>query len=173
MTNTTRPRTPERWLANLFSGIAAVLLFAMMTLTFVDVILRYWFNAPIPGGFEVTELLLASLIFSGLPLVTLEREHVNVDLFDRFVPKSLHKIRDAVVLVVCNICVGVLAWRMWIKANESLSYGDITSVLELPLAPVFFLAAATLALTAVIFLVLLVRGVNHPSNVVSNDLPNS
>ena len=159
MTGSEKSNSWERWIAGILGGFAAVLLFAMMSLTFVDVILRYWFNAPIPGGFEVTELMLASLIFCGLPLVTMEKEHVSVDLFDKFIPQSLHRIRDIAVLVVCGICVAVLAWRMWLKASESQAYGDITSVLELPLAPVFFLSAFTLALTAVIFLVFLYRRV--------------
>ena len=49
-------------------GIAAsAILFCMMTLTFVDVVLRYVFNRPLRGGFEVTELMLLVLIFAGLP----------------------------------------------------------------------------------------------------------
>ena len=163
MTNTTTPRRWEHWLKALFGGFAALLLFAMMSLTLIDVVLRYWFNAPIPGGFEVTELMLASLIFCGLPLVTMEQEHVSVDLFDRFIPVGLHKIRDVSVLIICNICVAVLAWRMWLKARESQAYGDITSVLELPLAPVFFLGAFALALTVMVFAVLLQRKLKSAS----------
>ena len=67
-------------------AVAGGLLFAMMTLTFVDVVLRYFFNAPIKGGFEVTELMMAVLIFAGLPLVSRKNEHVTIDAFDRFFP---------------------------------------------------------------------------------------
>ena len=155
--NETHSKAWEHWVRVLFGGFAAVLLFLMMSLTFVDVILRYWFNAPIPGGFEVTELMLASLIFCGIPLVTMEQEHVSVDLFDKFIPKVVHRFRDIVVLVVCTLCVSVLVWRMWLKARESQAYGDITSVLELPLAPVFFLGSFSLALTATVFAILLYR----------------
>lgn len=151
------PANWESWLRHLFGGIAAALLFAMMCLTFVDVVLRYVFNAPVPGGFELTELMLASLVFLGLPLVTLHREHVAVDLFDRFVPAALRGPRDLLIEAVCTVCAAVLCWRMWHKAMESVSYGDITSVLELPLAPVFFLGAIALAATTVVFLVLMLR----------------
>ncbi|NKB60644.1 MAG: TRAP transporter small permease subunit [Gammaproteobacteria bacterium] len=173
MINPTTPPLWERWLKGLFGGFAAVLLFAMMSLTFIDVILRYWFNAPIPGGFEVTELLLASLIFCGLPLVTMENEHVSVDLFDKFIPGSWRRWQDLVILIACNVCVGVLAWRMWLKARESQGYGDITSVLELPLAPVFFLASFALAITVVIFLILLLRRVKSDRISPSEHIPNA
>ena len=165
MTNPTTSLSWERWLKGLFGGVAALLLFAMMSLTFVDVILRYWFNAPVPGGFEVTELLLASLIFCGLPLVTMENEHVSVDLFDRFIPQALRRWRDLLVLIVCNVCVGVLSWRMWLKAKESLAYGDITSVLELPLAPVFVLGSISLAVTIAVFFVMFLRRISAGADV--------
>ena len=58
------------WATRLLGLGAAVLLFAMMVLTFVDVWGRYFFNSPVPGGFEVTELMMAALIFAGLPLAT-------------------------------------------------------------------------------------------------------
>jgi TRAP-type C4-dicarboxylate transport system permease small subunit len=76
-------RAPEHaWerRADAVLGIAAsAILFAMMTLTFVDVVARYVFNRPISGAFEVTELLLLVLIFAGLPLVSHADEHVTME----------------------------------------------------------------------------------------------
>ena len=42
----------------------------MMMITAVDVAGRYLFNKPLAGGFELTEMLLAALIYCGLPLVS-------------------------------------------------------------------------------------------------------
>ena len=81
---------PERrWerRADAVLGIAAsALLFAMMCLTFVDVVARYLFNSPLRGGFEITELTLLVLIFAGLPLVSHGDEHVTMDFIDRMLP---------------------------------------------------------------------------------------
>ena len=61
-------------------GVAAsAILLVMMLLTFLDVVLRYLFNRPMAGAFEVTELLLLVLIFAGLPLVTYADEHALMD----------------------------------------------------------------------------------------------
>jgi hypothetical protein len=60
----------QRWLRRGLGGLASALLFFMMALTFVDVVGRYLFNTPVYGGFEMTEVALATLIFAGLPLVT-------------------------------------------------------------------------------------------------------
>ncbi|MDZ7810788.1 MAG: TRAP transporter small permease subunit [Arhodomonas sp.] len=40
----------------------------MLAVTTVDVIGRYFFNAPILGAFEVSEVAMALLIYAGLPL---------------------------------------------------------------------------------------------------------
>ena len=63
--------------------VAAALAF-MMVLTVVDVTGRFVFNRPIPGSFEVMEFCLAIVVFSALPLVTWDRRHITVSLFDSF-----------------------------------------------------------------------------------------
>ena len=55
---------------------------ALIGLTCVDVVARYAFNSPVNGAYELTELLLASLIFLALPLTTAAGEHIEVELLD-------------------------------------------------------------------------------------------
>lgn len=142
------------WAVRLLGVAGAVLLFGMMTLTFVDVWGRYVFDAPIPGGFEITELMMATLIFAGLPLVTRGDEHVTVDLFDKFFPKALARGRDAVVALVCAVMMGILSWRMWIKASEQAEYGDQTAALLIPVAPVSFFMSVSCAFVCVLLLII-------------------
>jgi len=54
----------RRFIAALQAGLSATsagVLFLMMAITAVDVTGRYVFNKPLPGGFEMTELLLAQI----------------------------------------------------------------------------------------------------------------
>ena len=62
----------DRVIVPVLGHFAALVLFCLMVLTCIDVVGRYFFSMPVTGGFEMTEILLASLIFAGLPLVTLE-----------------------------------------------------------------------------------------------------
>ena len=61
-------------LEKLLGLISAVVLFLMMIITTVDVFGRYVLNKPLPGGFEMTEMALAVLIYAALPLVSMRRE---------------------------------------------------------------------------------------------------
>ena len=51
--------------------LAATVLFLLMSMTFLDVILRSVFNNPIESATELTRLFMAILVFSALPMVCL------------------------------------------------------------------------------------------------------
>ncbi|MCB2100505.1 MAG: TRAP transporter small permease [Rhodobacterales bacterium] len=139
--------------ARLLGGLAAVLLFCMMTLTFVDVIGRYFFSLPVPGGFEMTELMMATLIFAGLPLVTVYDEHIVVDLFDFIVPHRARAFRDAAVTLVCALAMGVISNELAIKATEEVDYGDVTAVLLIPMAPFTYFMSVMTGFTCLLLVV--------------------
>src|SRR4030095_2451767 len=87
----------ERRVEAILGVAASAILFAMMLLTFVDVVARYVFNRPLRGAFEVTELMLLVLIFAGLPLVSFPDEHAVMDFVDRVLRgPALGRLRSVV-----------------------------------------------------------------------------
>jgi TRAP-type C4-dicarboxylate transport system permease small subunit len=138
----------------LLGAIAGVLLFCMMTLTFIDVTLRYLFNAPLQGSFEITELMLVVLIFAALPLVSRREEHVVMDFLDRFLPLGIYRalrVLEHIVSAAAMIGMGCL---MWSKASKLAAYGDTTAVLRIGLAPYVYAIAVLIFITALIHLAL-------------------
>ena len=134
---------------------SAVVLFAMMLVTAVDVAGRYLFNKPIAGGFELTEILLAALIYCGLPLVSARREHIVIDTFDPMFSRAVKRGLDMVAEVVCAVALAGVGWLIFLRANRVAEYGDTTSVLKLPLAPVVYLMAVMITVAALIHLLLI------------------
>ena len=63
--------------------LIACLLAGMVALTFADVIGRRLFGAPIYGAHDITEHLMALVVFTGLPIVTIGGAHLTIDLLDR------------------------------------------------------------------------------------------
>ena len=134
---------------------SAVVLFAMMLITAVDVAGRYLFNKPIAGGFELTEILLAALIYCGLPLVSARREHIVIDTFDPLFSRAVKRGLDMVAEVVCAVALAGVGWLIFVRAARVAEYGDTTSVLKLPLAPVVYLMGVMITVAAVIHLLLI------------------
>jgi TRAP-type C4-dicarboxylate transport system permease small subunit len=139
-------------LETLLGAISASVLFAMMLVTAIDVAGRYLFNKPLAGGFELTELMLAALIYCGLPLVSKRREHIVIDTFDVFMSKRVKRGLDVVADIVCSATLAGIGWLIFRRAVRVAEYGDTTSVLTLPLAPVAYLMGTMIVVTAAIHL---------------------
>jgi TRAP-type C4-dicarboxylate transport system permease small subunit len=137
--------------------IAASVLFAMMVLTCVDVIGRYWFSHPVFGAFEITETLLGALIFAGLPLVTLRNDHVTVDLLDPITPDWTLRIQHVVACAIGLVSTGYLSWQLWVRALRMDEAGETTGQLKYKLAYLTYSMSVLMALTALALLVLLFR----------------
>ncbi|HEX2567057.1 MAG TPA: TRAP transporter small permease [Burkholderiales bacterium] len=132
-------------------GVAAsAILLCLMLLTFADVVARYLFNAPIPGGFEITELMLLVLIFAGVPLVSHADEHVTMDFIDRMLPQEANRILIRIVHALCAAVMFFLTWQVWIKAGRISGYGDTTDVLKIAVGPFVYFMALMMALTGLI-----------------------
>lgn len=132
-------------------GLAATALFSMMLLTVADVFGRDALNAPVPGAFEVTELLMVVVIFSALPTVTANDEHVTIDFIDLVLPASVRSWHAILVDAISLVALALVTRQIWEKAVTFERYGDTTMLLLIPLAPfAYFMAilsgAATVAL---------------------------
>jgi TRAP-type C4-dicarboxylate transport system permease small subunit len=140
------------WLDRVLGAAAALLLLGLMLLTTVDVVSRYIFNWPLRGAFEITELLLLTLIFAGLPLASRAGEHVTLDFIDRPLAPSGRRLLRRLIDLLCGAIVLGLAWRVWAKADKIAAYGDTTEVLRLPVSPFVYVMALMVAITGVVHL---------------------
>jgi TRAP-type C4-dicarboxylate transport system permease small subunit len=147
-----------RLIARLFDLVTAVLLGGMTAVTFVDVIGRYILNQPLRSAFELTEVLMAATIFAALPSLTRRREHIAIDLLDRYFSPTAARIRDGIVEFASAMIVAGLSVEFFRQSKTMNAEGLYTQALKMPLAPVVFFAAVALAMAAAIHLVLTVRG---------------
>jgi TRAP-type C4-dicarboxylate transport system permease small subunit len=150
---TAGPSEAGAWLDRVLGAAAAILLFALMALTTADVVGRYIFNWPLRGAFEITELLLLTLIFAGLPLASRADEHVTLDFIDMALGEKGRLRLRRLVDFLCGVLILALAWRVWIKAGKIAAYGDTTEVLRIPVAPFIYFMAVMVAVTGIVHLV--------------------
>lgn len=140
-----------RILDRITDAICALVLFGMVAITVIDVSGRYLFNQPLPGGFEVSELLLALAIFAGLPAVTRDGSHITVDLWTSHLgersKRVQQKVSDGVSFIVC----AALATFMHFKAGDVAAQRDATSYLNFPLYPIAYFMSLSCAVAAIIF----------------------
>lgn len=132
--------------------LLVVMLSAIVALTFTDVMGRRLFNTPVFGSNDITEHLMALIIFSGLPLLTAKRGHLSIDLFDHWLlqPKwrAWHKAVDVLIAAV----LGLIAWQYFLSIHEARQNNEVSSALTIPRAWMYAYISCTTALAAVLAL---------------------
>jgi TRAP-type C4-dicarboxylate transport system permease small subunit len=120
--------------------VAAAALVVLMMVTVLDVFLRYLFNHPIRGSYDMVEAMLLVFVFNGMAAAFFARRNIVIDLFD-----VLFGARAAAVLiraadVLSLVSLGVMIWAMAQPAMQAYQYGDIKLELRLPIYVLWVIA---------------------------------
>ncbi len=109
----------------LMMAAGAVAFFAMMFVG-AEVMMRYGFDAPIPGHLELSELLMPIIVFLGLSYTQATHGHVGMDLvLDTLPPPARKRATIATLLISIFVCA-VLAWFSAKNAYQLWLYDDVT-----------------------------------------------
>ncbi|MFV0492548.1 MAG: TRAP transporter small permease [Pseudorhodobacter sp.] len=130
----------------------AVLLPALTFVTVVDVVGRYLFSSPLPGGPELTEILLMSVVFLGLPAITLDDGHVTADLFTQHLKGRAADLQLLVARLLSAVALGFGAWQLWLHGARLTGYGQVTIYLQIPIGPLGQVAAVVCGLSSLLVL---------------------
>ena len=134
--------------------LLAATVFALMMITFVDVLGRNLFNLPVPASFEITRLALGMMVFIALPLVSAQDEHVTIGLLNGLFPGRSGRRKSFVVgLFVAFLCV-VLARELWVQAGALAQQNERLMFLKIQLAPFVYVMSALSLFTAFVHLAL-------------------
>jgi TRAP-type transport system small permease protein len=133
-------------------ALVALLLFAMMMMTFADVVGRYVISRPVPGSTEIIQYLFVLTVFLALPIVTWRDEHISISLIEGAFGESVNRVRGALVRALSGGVMLAVAWQMWGYAGMLRINRDVIGYLELPVAPAAYAVSVLAAVTGLIFL---------------------
>jgi len=155
-------------LEEILSWITASVLFAIMTLTFIDVATRGLLQTPVTGAFEVTELLLVVLVFTSIPLASRAGQHIAVDLLYSFTGKRLQWLMGSLADLLTGVAILGLSWLMLNRAIRVYNDGVYTAVLNIRYWPFVFYVAFMIFLMGLIHLLLSLRFL-QPASATADD----
>jgi TRAP-type transport system small permease protein len=128
---------------------AAMALGTMALVAFFDVVLRL-LGKPITGAYEATAILVALLVYGGLPTASARDQHVRAGLFGAWLEK-----RPGLLQVMgwlrhgCTASVlATLSWALFAYGQKVGEAGDKAPYIELPLSWVAGFGAFMLLLSA-------------------------
>ncbi len=135
-----------RWVGMI--GMAVFII--MVVFTFFDVVLRYFFNRPIVGSIEITELMMAIVVFTGVAYTQLTRDHVSIDLITSRLKPKPRLIMDGFGNLISVALFVLVIWR---TAVNAILVTDKTLILEITTNPF----AALVPFGSILLLLLLLR----------------
>jgi TRAP-type C4-dicarboxylate transport system permease small subunit len=150
--------------------VVGVQLTCLMLLTTADVVMRYAFGSPFRGTFEISELMVALVMFSGFPLASLNNQHVSIDLLDRFFSPAVDRVVEIFSSLLCFGIFGSMALLLLRKASQMTLASDVTVALNISILPFVYVMVGLILLAALIHGVKCILAfsqsadLNHPSN---------
>jgi C4-dicarboxylate transporter, DctQ subunit len=109
------------WLERLEEWLIALLLAAMTTVTFSQVIARYVFNYSFTWALELTSVLFAWMIFLGIPYGVRVGSHIGVDSFVKALGAKAGRVVGAIAAALGIVYSGILlvgSWNYVAKIHE-------------------------------------------------------
>jgi TRAP-type C4-dicarboxylate transport system permease small subunit len=111
----------SRWLA-LFGGLLSCVMALIVT---ISVIGRYFFNAPIPGDYDIVGILCGCAIFSFLPYCQMVRGNIVVDFFTTGASDRVKSSLDAVGAALYLVAIVLFTWRLFYGGMELYEYSEV------------------------------------------------
>jgi TRAP-type C4-dicarboxylate transport system permease small subunit len=125
--------------------LAGIALIVMMSVTIIDVFLRYVFNHPVRGSYDLVETMMAIFVFHGMSTAFLQRRNIVIDLVDSFAHRAVVAalIRLSDLLSIATLAL--FAYAMITPAVQSFNYGELKMELQIPIWYLWALALTGIA----------------------------
>ena len=122
----------------------------MMLLTVMDVLMRAG-GRPLIGAYEVVSLLLAVVIAFGIPQVSLDRGHVNMDFLLERLPEKGRKVMNTLTRLGCLILFAFIGGNLFNVAARFRASGEVSATIQLPFYPIAYGVAVCCLLECCVF----------------------
>jgi TRAP-type C4-dicarboxylate transport system permease small subunit len=107
-------------------AVAGVLMFAIMIVVVTDVVMRYFFNAPLSWSYELISLyLMVGLFFFSLSDTLANHAHVAVDILHLYMSERMRHAAELVGYVLSTPVFAIVFYLSAVTTWESFQGGDV------------------------------------------------
>lgn len=121
--------------------VASASLFSIILLTCLDVSMRYFFNSPLTGTYDLVGLMGAVIAAFAMPYTMLEKGHVAVEILIQSLSRGVQLFIETVTHLVGIALFLVLVWQCILLALDMKAAGEVTPTLLLPFYPIVYCMA--------------------------------
>ena len=145
----------------LWALLGGVVLLAIALMSTWSATSGFVFNRPLPGDFELVEMLVAVSVFMFLPYCQVTGANVTADIFTAHArPRTIASLRLLAAAIALGFSV-LLLWRMYEGLLDYQRYVETTTILRVPIWYAYVPALISLALLALASLISIRDGIDE------------
>jgi TRAP-type C4-dicarboxylate transport system permease small subunit len=146
-------------LMRLLALAGGVFLLLAIVITLVSVIGRYGFGEPVPGDYELVEIICAVGIFLFFPYTHAVSGNITADFFTSGLSLRRQRLLDIVNDIVFALVATLLTWRLSEGLMEKFASGETTILIRIPLWWAYSVAVLSMGLLALVCLMRIIAGI--------------
>ena len=121
--------------------IGSVAVLSLMSLATGNVVLRFFFNTPYRGAYEVVGFLGAIVIAFALGYTQKRKDHIVVDILTERFPKRINRILDAVNYFITMIFFAIVSWQIFVWGIKIAKSGEVSETIKIIFHPFVYCVA--------------------------------
>jgi len=134
----------------IIGGVAVLFLMSIAT---VNVVARFFFNAPYRGAYELVGFMGAITIAFALGYTQKRKDHIVVDILTEKFPKRVNRILDGMNYFITTIFFAIVSWQIFVWGMKISKSGEVSETLKIIFHPFVYsvgLGFAVFSLTLVV-----------------------
>jgi tripartite ATP-independent transporter DctM subunit len=141
--------------------VARVVVGLMTLFITLDVVLRYFFNSPIAGSYELIEFMMVFVVFLGLSYTQVKKDHLAIDLFTNTLSERTMAVISSLTYSLSAGVFGLITWRLIDRALTEYEVGTVSTVLNIPLWMSYWVTVAGALILTISFLADLAESISE------------
>ena len=143
----------------LLALVGGGLLVVAIVLTLVSVAGRYFFSWPLPGDYEIVEIVCAIGVFLFFPYTHATNSNITAEFFTSALSEKSKLVLDTAHDVAFALVAALLTWRLSSGLADKFETGETSILVSIPLWWAYSFAVLSLALLTVVCLVRIAIGI--------------
>ncbi|WP_109472023.1 TRAP transporter small permease [Ornithinimicrobium cavernae] len=156
-------------LANALLFIAGVLITVSTVSLLIQVVSRYFFNAPTVWSEELAIFCFVWSTMLAVPVAFLRREHIVIDFAVNALPRSVRRLVNPLTDLICAVTLGVIGYfavqLLHAAGRQSLSGLTMLFQATIPLSALYLAIPVGCALSVLLILYRIVAPIPTPDPV--------
>lgn len=145
-------------LARLSAYLSGLLILSAALVTILDVVMRSVINRPFFGANDIVLYLLTIGVVGFFPLMVDSAHHIKIEVLGSRLGRRGVRLVEGFANLVTLLVLAGFTWQFLLRGNRLASFGDASQILQLPVAPMWWIGAGFMALAVVIQAVMVVTG---------------